>query len=109
MKHNSRRAWKLLKNLSNDPTKSHTITSNVTANQIAHQLLLNGKVTTRQRKLKIERDEQTAVNMLKEPFNLGELELAIKDMKLNRAAGVDDLMTEQIKQFGPTALRWVNA
>jgi len=43
MKLSSRKAWKLIKNLSNDPNSSQSQLSDVTANQVAHQLLMNGK------------------------------------------------------------------
>lgn len=42
MKHSSRKAWSMIKKLSTDPKVSKDMT-NVTANQIARQLLLNGK------------------------------------------------------------------
>jgi len=45
-------------------------------------------------------------NMMEELFTLSELNLAIKDMKPNKAVGVDDLHTEQIKNFGPLALQY---
>lgn len=107
MKQNSRRAWKLVKNLSNDPTKSSTIQCNITSNQIAHQLLLNGKTTTKKKKMKIIRDLESENDMMKKPFTLAELNLAIKAMKTNKAAGVDDLRTEQIRNFGPLALQYI--
>lgn len=65
MKQNSRRAWKLVKNLSNDPTKSSTTQCNITNNQIAHQLLLNGKTTTKKKKMKIIRDLESENDMMK--------------------------------------------
>lgn len=42
MKHRSKKTWVLIKRLDGDPTKSHN-TRTVTANEVAHQLLLNGK------------------------------------------------------------------
>lgn len=42
MKVNSRRAWKLLKNLSRDTTKPTNGFTEVTADQVAQQFLLNG-------------------------------------------------------------------
>ena len=32
---------------------------------------------------------------------------AIKDMKNNKAAGLDDILCEQIKHLGPAALQWL--
>ena len=40
--HNSRKAWKTINKLSNDPTSSNPPCL-VTANQVAHQLLVNGR------------------------------------------------------------------
>ena len=39
---NSRKAWKTIRKISNDPTASKT-PCQVTANQVAHQLLVNGR------------------------------------------------------------------
>ena len=44
MTHNSRKAWKTINKLSNDPTSSNPPCL-VTANQVAHQLLVNGRGT----------------------------------------------------------------
>jgi hypothetical protein len=42
IKHDSKKAWNLIKRPDSDPKKFHN-TRIVTANQVAHQLLLNGK------------------------------------------------------------------
>ena len=44
MTHNSRKAWKTIRKLSNDPTTSN-LPCLVSVNQVAHQLLVNGKDT----------------------------------------------------------------
>ena len=44
MTHNSQKAWKTMNKLSNDPTSSNPPCL-VTANQVAHQLLVNGRGT----------------------------------------------------------------
>lgn len=75
--------------------------------QIAHQLLLNGKTKGKCKIIHIVRDPDNENNSLEEPFTVGELELAIKAMKTNKAPGVDDLKIEQIKEFGPKTLNWI--
>ena len=106
MKQNSRRAWKLVKNLCGDPTKAETMPP-VTPDQVATQLLLNGKTNTKKSKEKLTRDHENEKENLKEPFTAEELTEAIKNLKPNKAAGMDDLRAEQLKHFGPRALQWL--
>ena len=54
LKRDSHKAWRLLRRLSNDPSKT-TVHHNITANEIAHQLLLNGKATHKSQKPKLQR------------------------------------------------------
>ena len=64
MIHNSKRAWSTIKKINNDPKKA-TLHSNVTADQVAHQLLLNGKPPhkTRHRRVKRQCARGHGVNM----------------------------------------------
>lgn len=89
-----------MKNLSNDPTKSDFKHYDITPDQVAHQLLLNGKTTNRISKTKLERDMENENNFLGDNFTVDEVYEAISQMKNNKAAGIDDLRTEQIKHFG---------
>ncbi|KAI5732047.1 hypothetical protein M8J77_020382 [Diaphorina citri] len=107
MKLNSRRAWKLLGNLSGDSTKQQHHIINVTANQVASQLLQNGKFPGRKSREQISRNVEAEEHMLEDPFLPSELETAMLSMKSNKAAGIDDLRTEQIKHFGKRTKQWL--
>ena len=49
LKYNSKKSWPLMRRLSNDPTTSTTHT-NITANEVSQQVLLNGKSSEQHRK-----------------------------------------------------------
>jgi len=42
----------------------------------------------------------------KQPFTEAELTTALQSLKNRKAAGLDDIHTEQLKNFGPTACDW---
>lgn len=108
MKQNSRQAWRLLKNLSGDPTSPPLNFTEVTPNQIAHHLILNGKTSkSKSNTGKLERCIEEETDFFKGLFMMEELTKAIDDLKPNKAAGLDDLRAEQIKQFGPATLQWL--
>ncbi|KAL1448195.1 hypothetical protein WDU94_012261, partial [Cyamophila willieti] len=107
LKQNSRRAWKLLKNLNQDKTAQSNQMGTVTPDQIAHQLLINGKTASKPQKIKIKRQPEQENNFLEDAFNVDELNKAIDMMKNNKAAGLDDIRTEQLKNFGRTAREWL--
>jgi len=102
MKHSSQKAWGLMKKLNNDP-KQRNSQNITTPDQIAHQLLLNGKgqrETNQKRTQKKHTTENEECGHFKEQFNI-ELNEAIKMHKNKKAAGLDDICVEQIKEFGP--------
>ena len=104
MTHNSKRAWSTIKKINNDPKKA-TLHSNVTADQVAHQLLLNGKPPHKTRHRRVKR--QCGDTESTWQFSDEELDAAIDCLKNSKAAGLDDIRTEQIKHFGPTARKWL--
>lgn len=112
MTHSSKIAWNLLRKLNCD-RKAVTQSGQVTPNQIAHQLLLNGKTTTsNQRRIKGrnhcgETLPDPNSSMLQLPFSLKELNIGINSMKNGKAAGEDDICTEQIKHFGDETRKWI--
>ena len=110
MTHSSRKAWKTIRVLGNDYTKTQP-RSEVTPDQVAHQLLKNsqGNPDHRPRRAKVPKAPVACSpesQGFTRPFNLTELCDAIHIMKNNKAAGLDDILCEQIKHFGPGALDW---
>ena len=98
----------MIKKLSNDPRKADQHV-NVTPNQVAHQLILNGKVPNRQRQSKIKRCNQENHDF-DDDFTIIELQNSLKHLKNGKAAGLDGILTEEIKNFGPvTILSLLNA
>ena len=106
MTHSSKKAWTMIKKLSGDPTTAEQH-HNVTPDQIAHQLLLNGKPPTKQHKTKFQCRCEVETTSFTQPFSQQELEAAIKKMLPGKAAGLDDICTEQIVHFGPVAHSWL--
>ena len=79
----------------------------VTANQVAHQLLLNSKSGKGQKKTKLGRSKNSEDPGHTRPFTMEELINAISSLKPGKAIGIDDIATEQIKYFGPEAKKWL--
>ena len=112
MTHSSRKAWKTIRILGNDQTKSQPRPL-VTADQVAHQLLVNsrGNPDHHLRRVKLPKAADTCSPQgpsdFTRPFTTNDLCGAIKEMKSNKAAGLDDILCEQIKHLGPAALQWL--
>ena len=108
MTHSSKRAWAMIKRLNGDPTRPRDCT-NVTPDQVASTLLLNGKAKDHRKisQKPIRRNIATERNESTKPFTANELDKALREMKSGKASGVDDLTTEQIKHFGPLARIWL--
>ena len=96
MTHNSRKAWKIINKLSKDPTTSNPPCL-VTANQVAHQLLVNGRGTMPSKSKRPELH----------PATEGEYNKGVAALKNNKAAGRDDILVEQLKHLGPKAHKWL--
>ena len=107
MSKNSKKAWSLIRKISNDPSTPTQQQYTTTANQVAYQLLLNGKSTTKQPRPKVDRLQHSQNTGLTEPFSLEELNISIKALKTGKAIGLDNIFTEEIKHFGPLTQKWV--
>ena len=106
MTHNSKKAWSTIRKLCDDPCKPKQH-CNTTANQVAHQLLLNGRVPNRQPKVRIDRQRYLDDPGFTIAFTAAELDIGISVLKNGKAPGLDDIQTELIKQFGPKARDWL--
>ncbi|KAL4098793.1 hypothetical protein QTP88_023329 [Uroleucon formosanum] len=106
MTKNSKKAWQLIKRLNGDPV-THTNDINVTANQVASQLLLNGKPGAKIKREKLTRIRDSEQNNFQLDFTLDELNESLKEMKNGKAPGVDEIMTEQIKEFSIKSKQWL--
>ena len=75
---------------------------------MAHKLLLNGKGNKLHvpRRYKMPRQTVTE-SKLTSPFMMEDLLHGVKALKNNKAAGLDDMLCEQIKHFGEATLRWL--
>ena len=105
--HSSRKAWKTINKLTKDYTEPQQ-QCKVTADQVAHKLLLNGKGNKLHvpRRVKMQRQAVTESN-LTSPFLMEDLLHGVKALKNTKAAGLDDMLCEQIKHFGEATLRWL--
>ena len=107
MARNSPRAWNLIGKLNNDNTKSTQQHCNITASKIAHQLLLNGKTPHSVKQLKPNLKTNDFNPHFTKPFSLQELKCCISTLKNGKATELDNILTEELKHLGPTALKWL--
>ena len=108
MTHNGKKAWSTIRKLCDDPCKPKQH-CNTTANQVAHQLLLNGRVPNIQPKVRLDRQRYPDDPGFTRAFTTAELNIDIRVLKNGKAPGLDDIQTELIKQFcfGPNAHDWL--
>ena len=105
--HNSRKAWKTINKHSIDPTSSNPPCL-VTANQVAHQLLVNGRGTMPSKPKRPVLPPATEGDTSKVyPFSEGEYNKAVAALKNNKPTGRDDILVEQLKHLGPKVHKWL--
>ena len=78
----------------------------MTPNQVAHQRILNDKAPNRQRRSKINRCGQENTDYDDE-FTIKDLQNSLKHLKNGKAAALDAILTEEIKNIGHIAMQWV--
>ena len=108
MTHNSKNAWSTIRKLCDDPCKPKQH-CNTTANQVAHQLLLNGRVPNTQPKVRLDRQRYPDDPGFTRAFTAAKLDIGIRVLKNGKAPCLDDIQTELIKQFGPKARDFVTS
>ena len=106
MTNNSRKAWKTIRKPSNDPTTSNPPCL-VSANQVAHQLLVNcrGTMPSKPKRPVLPPAPEGDYSMVY-PFSEKEYRKGVAILK-NKASGRDDVLVEQLKNLGPKSHRWL--
>ncbi|KAK3885135.1 hypothetical protein Pcinc_010617 [Petrolisthes cinctipes] len=111
MTHNSKKAWMTIKKLNSEKAPQSRIAA-VTPNQVAHQLLLNGKPLIKERghKKKMKMDishimQNSNTNL--EPFTEEDLTTAISHLKHGKASGLDGITPEIVTHLGVNAREWL--
>ena len=111
MTHNSKKAWKIIKKLNSEKCTQARVAA-VTPNQVANQLLQNGKPPNKekghQKRLKTKMDQAiVGCDDQFEEFSLSELRSALTFMKTGKASGLDGITTGMIQHFGLTSMSWI--
>ena len=100
----NRKAWNLIGKLTKDSKKSTQQHCNITANKIEHQLLLKGKTPHSVKQLKPNLKTDDFNPHFTKPFSFQESNCCISTFKNGKATGLDNILTEELKHFGPEAL-----
>ena len=113
MTHNSKKAWTTIKKL-NTEKNARTRVAAVRPDEVANQLLLNGKPLNKERGY-YKRMKSEMEHIMREsdeqfhPFTMEELQEAMKHLKPGKAAGLDGITTEIIQHFGIRTRSWILA
>ena len=98
---NSRNAWKTISKLCNDATTSNPPCL-VSANQVAHHLLVNGRGTMSSKPKRPVLPPVTEGDYsMVYPFSEEEYRKGVAILKNNKASGRDDVLVEQLKILVP--------
>ena len=105
---NIRKAWQTIRKISNDPTASKPPCL-VTANRVAHQLLVNGpgEMPTNPKCPKLSTISEDNSSLVF-PFTEKMYTKDIATLKNRKAVEIDDVLVEQLNNLGPRAHRWIH-
>src|SRR5436190_200869 len=112
--HSSRKAWSLLRKISSGTTSSKpSPTEQPSPESIAKRLVKLTKFPRQKEDIKvtyklneIKHSQQQALEVSR-PFTSEELETAVGQVHVGKAAGLDGMFPEFIKNFGPKAKTWL--
>ena len=104
--HNSCKTWQTIKKLSNDPTSPNPPYL-VNSNQVAHHLLVSGQGTMPTKPKCPALPTVEGKPSLVSAFSEEEYRKGIAALKNNKAADIDDILVEQLKNLGPKAHKWL--
>ena len=74
---------------------------------MAHQLIKNGQ-TPEPKEKKQNYQRHNGISILNKPVLIDEIKNSLGDMKMGKAAGIDDLCSEQLKRIDPIATKWIS-
>lgn len=111
--HSSRKAWSLLRKLGSATTPRNSRTK-VNPNLIASKVLNSSKAPLRKnriknmkRKVRCQKKQLQENDTFSSPFTMDDLNVAIKQMKTGKAAGLDNMHAEFFKVFDVKVLEWL--
>ena len=99
--------WQTIKKLSNDPTTSTNLPCLVNANQVAHQLLVNGRGTMPTNPKRPVLPTVEGIPSLVSAFSEEVYRKGMAALKYNNAARMDGVLVEQLKNRGYIAYKWL--
>ena len=108
MTHDSPKAWKTVRKLSNGPTTSSPPCI-VSANHVAHQLIAMTEVTCHPHEIFLYYPQQQKDIPPWYTLSAKRVREGSGITKDNKAAGRDDILVEQLKNIGPKPHRWLLA
>uniref|UniRef100_H3APE4 Endonuclease/exonuclease/phosphatase domain-containing protein n=1 Tax=Latimeria chalumnae TaxID=7897 RepID=H3APE4_LATCH len=105
--HSSQKAWNLLRCLGGAAPAQHQ-TPSVTANSISSQILNNSK-TIASRSMNRALTQCAPFSSLSEPFSRAEINSALSATKRGKAAGMDGILLDLLKNLSPRGRDWLAA